>query len=131
MDYELKIREANEAAEFFNQRIAEIFPNAAVAKAVLSGNLADAIYFRIAVDNFQVTINNARTYTLASMFITNQLRQVYSKYSIEVLSMKYLLKEAGVKFRRIEAKTPMQAVIKLLAWFEKNKELYIQVATNS
>lgn len=128
MAYEEQIAAANDAVEFFNHEIKKIFPDAAVAEAKLTTNIADVIYFRIAVDPYEVTIHNAHTYTAFSMFISNPARKVYASSSIELLHRSFRLRDAGVKFRKINAKTYMEATKKLLVWFEKNKELYEQVS---
>ena len=41
---------------------------------------------------------------------------------VEAVLMHYSYRTAGVKFRKINAKNPAEAVKKIVAWFEKNAE---------
>lgn len=45
------------------------------------------------------------------------------KFSIELTQLSYQLKNAGLKFRKITAKSPKEALSKLLKWIQINEKL--------
>ena len=124
MNYEDRVESAKEAVNYFNTEMKKLFPNAATAKAWFSDNIAACIYFSFAYDSYAVTIHNAKTYISCNMFLGNPAKPVdYDKVEIELRHRNWELRNAGLKFRKISASSPMEATKKLVAWFEKNKEI--------
>jgi len=125
-------KDAEKATELFNKEMKKIFPKAdfAVAKVRLFGGEPAAIGFGFAYDRPAI-IQNSNTYTQFIMHLTDKSgkQRDMTSFEIEMLQMSYKLgkRGAGVTYRKIKGKTPMEATKKLIEWFKKNKDVLIEV----
>lgn len=112
----------NIAAEVYNEKIKEIFPSFYTVARVQKVLGEEDIYFE-----FSNVGSPAEAPHGILLNATAHMRFMLSKevehFAIDLLTWHYSLKPAGVTFRKIKGKTPVEAVEKLLKWFSKNKPL--------
>lgn len=119
-----------EAVALFNKEIFKIFPKKTFnAAAAFKRNLGYAIVLDVSEKNVANNIiQNADQRVHLMMHLSGSSGQdafIQPEYSFEKLSVSTKLSNAGVVYRKIKGKTPLDAVKKVLAWFKKNKETII------
>jgi len=122
------IASAQSAAELFNNSLATMFGsdhfviNARVTK-ILGPVLVLEFYDKYA----KVTKHNSPVNLNFIMGLTGDKGEFKKEFEIEMTTLGYQLKKAGLKFRKIKARTPLDAVKKLDEWFKKNHDLILKV----
>ena len=121
---------AQEAAELFNKEIVSIFGNSVTAKARvrnLLGYSLDVSFANISPEKATSNLNvqNATAHMTFMMHLSKNSKDYYElgdKLDLEQLQCGWLCRKHNIKFRKISAKSPVDAIKKLLAWFKANKE---------
>lgn len=135
--------DAQKAAEYFNSEMEKIFPSSQythnakykgphgdgpVSVHALGGSLkfVFAVLPRKEAGSSNVAMLNAFGKSIYMMHLTNNSGKQVSmdKFPIELLTMDYKAKGKGIKYRKINGKSPMDSTKKLVAWFKKNKEAF-------
>ena len=75
------------------------------------------------VSPWKVTEHNAKLRAITMMHLTNNFGRIepMSKFALENLTI-----PKKFKYRKISAKTPYEAIKKMVAWLKKNKEALIE-----
>lgn len=124
------IADAKKAADYYNKEMKRIFPEKEY-KAVANylSNLGPHVAFDFADTQWKVTIHNSPVRILFMMHLSGNFGEEIemNKFSIESLQLPRDVKAGGGKFRKITAKSPMEATKKLVAWFKKNKKAIMDV----
>lgn len=124
------IDSATKACEQFNSTIISVFPQF-ICKSVVKQNLGLHVVVEFAnVKSAQecasgILMNASGHMRFMIHLCDNRGKELSpgEAVEIEILMMHYKAKQAGLKFRKIKGKTPEEAMEKLAAWFEKNKNI--------
>lgn len=127
------IKSAETGIETFNADIKKIFPN-----FLSLAQLRHGLGHHVTVDFYNVAdrsecasniLDNATGQMRFMMHLSNGRGTLPdgSPVSIDLLTWAYQLRNAGLKFRKINAKTPAEALAKLVKWFDKNREIILSV----
>lgn len=128
------IDEGQKIADLFNKEIKKIFPKQ-YGEANVRSQLGVSVLFTYGnLDPKEVAKDwkNWRNNSQHVGFIMNMTSSSGAMgnaserapiMSIDISSRAFELKNKGLKFRRINGKTPEELVKKLLMWFKKNKDL--------
>ena len=127
------IKSAETGVETFNTGIKKIFPNFLSLAKMRTG-----LGHHVTVDFYNVAdssecasgiLLNATGQMRFMMHLSNGRGTLAdgTPVSVELLSWSHHLRNAGLKFRKINAKTPAEAMEKLVKWFDKNREIILSV----
>lgn len=126
--------DAKEAADFLDKELKKIFKGKAISanvKSIVAKNSSMVVnYFNAPMKSSEVDKLNAGSLARFIMHLRDRGgRQVpMSKFTFESLQIfptKFSDTDKFLTFRKISAKSPMDASKKLLIWFKKNKDILI------
>ena len=88
-----------------------------------------ALDFKLFHTVVKVTRHNFPVHVELIMHLTNNSGKLVDRnnFEIEILQLTSELRKAGVKFRKIKEKSPLEATKKLVAWFKKYKPQIMEV----
>lgn len=124
------VKNAENAVAYFNIEIAEMFPDYMV-KAFYKDNLGPNIHIEFFnVPSKDEAPNKILLNTDFMKFMMHLCdgggRLVdMDKFSMELIMRAHTYRDAGINYRKINGKSPMDAMTKLLKWFEKNRDAII------
>lgn len=124
------VKNAENAVAYFNNEIAEMFPDYMV-KAFYKDNLGPHIHIEFfnvsSKDEAPNKILLNTDYMKLMMHLCDGGGRLVDmdKFSIELVSRAHTYRNAGIKYRKINGKSPMDAMSKLVKWFEKNHDAII------
>lgn len=121
------IDNAKNAVAYFNNEIAEMFPDYMV-KAIYKDNMGP----HIIVEFYNVASKDeAPNKILMNTDFMKLIIHLYDgagrvvdmdKFSVELVSWGHRFKPNNIKYRKINGKSPMDAMDKLIKWFAKNED---------
>lgn len=121
------IESATIGTEEFKTKMAEIFPTFMVAANVrnLLGACVVVEFINAAsLDDLPSRIAlNATGHMRFMMHLSNSKGVLADGTPVEIELLTWACRQSGIKFRKIKAKTPAEALQKLAAWFAKNADI--------
>lgn len=121
------LEDAEKAGKYFVTEMRKFNPDAHLIGGRLVHSLGYYLSLDYAGDKFEVTHHNAKQGVFSMMHLdgSKYKEQDQNSFTIELNSWSYQWKAKGLKFRKITAKTPLEAVKKYVDWFKKNKEIIL------
>lgn len=122
------IADAQSAAEMFNNELATLFGNEHfVMNAKVTKILGPVLAFTFYDKYVKVTKLNSPVNVNFIMVLTDNTQKSKDQFEIDLTTWSFQLKNAGVKYRKIKGKTPTEATKKLVDWFKKNSNVFIEI----
>lgn len=125
------VSNVEKAAVDFNAAMADMFPNymveANVVKIIGAPSLTINFYNVASLDEAPNKILLNTDYMKLMMHLVDGRGKLVDadKFSIELLSWGPNFKPNGIKYRKINGKSPEDAMKKLVKWFDKNKDAIV------
>ena len=126
------LEDARKSTIYFDKEMEKIFPRKSYIRDARmpkynpdfgASNFGASVDIDFADRNWKVTIHNSDIYLSFYMHLTDaggRVPETMEKFVIDG-QVSRQMKLEGIKYRKISAKSPMDAMKKLVAWFGKNK----------
>ena len=128
MDVEDFLSDATDAANWLTDKLADYFDSSYYAKAYISNNLGPSLnvhILNVPPSASSLERSNAKMRVSFMMHLAGGNGRVVAKdkFELELLQMSYQVRDAGIKYRKIAGKSPMEVARKFFEWVKKNESI--------